>query len=370
MTEQHLLLIDGISKHYGTVLALYNVSATIRRGELVSFVGPSGCGKTTLLRIIGGFIRANTGRVVLDDEDISLWPPNHRATAMVFQNYALFPHLTVAENVGYGLAVRRRPAGEIGRRVEELLALVQLQGLGQRRPAELSGGQQQRVALARALSLQPKVLLLDEPLSNLDANLRIQMRTEITRLQRELRQTIVFVTHDQEEAMSISDRIMVMDRGRILQTGTPAEIYERPASRFVARFVGAANFLEGTLGNGMPHAGHTHITTALGTLIVEKVSNGWRPGDRVGVLLRPEAIRLGPPDDRPEPNRLLGTITHATYTGSLIRYSVRIQDTSLTVDLSDPRHTPTFRQGERVSLQLPSDPHLLPQEPATEGRSG
>ncbi len=368
MTENPLLSLDGITKRYGALVAVGDVSASIRRGEFVSFVGPSGCGKTTLLRVIGGFIRPNAGRVVLDAEDISLLPPNQRATAMVFQNYALFPHLTVAENVGYGLTIRRRPAAEVARRVEELLGLVQLQGFGRRRPAQLSGGQQQRVALARALSLQPKVLLLDEPLSNLDANLRIQMRTEITRLQRELRQTVVFVTHDQEEAMSISDRIMVMDRGRILQAGTPAEIYERPASRFVARFVGAANFLDGTLGNGFP--GRTTIATPLGPLLVEKVSNGWTLGDRVAVLLRPEAIRLGPADTRPEPNRLLGTITHAMYTGALIRYTVQVGDTPLTVDLSDPRHTPAFHRGDRVSLQLPSDPHLLPQDSAPDVNGG
>jgi spermidine/putrescine ABC transporter ATP-binding subunit len=368
MTEQSLLSLDGLTKRYGAVLAVCDVRAAIRRGELVSFVGPSGCGKTTLLRIVGGFVRPDAGRVVLDGEDISPLPPNQRATAMVFQNYALFPHLTVAENVGYGLTIRRRPAAEVARRVEELLALVQLQGFGHRRPAQLSGGQQQRVALARALSLQPKVLLLDEPLSNLDANLRVQMRAEITRLQRELKQTIVFVTHDQEEAMSISDRIMVMDRGRILQVGAPAEIYERPASRFVARFVGAANFLDGTLGNGIP--GRSSIATALGTLIVEKVANGWTPGDRVAVLLRPEAIRLGPPDDRAEPNRLLGTITHAMYTGALIRYTVTVGDMPLTVDLSDPRHTPAFQRGDRVSLRLPSDPHLLPSEPTADESSG
>ena len=364
MAEQPLLLLSGLTKRYGTALAVCDVRADIRRGELVSFVGPSGCGKTTLLRIVGGFVRPDAGRVVLDGEDLGPLPPNQRATAMVFQNYALFPHLTVAENVGYGLTIRRRPAAEVARRVEELLSLVQLQGLGRRRPSQLSGGQQQRVVLARALSLQPKVLLLDEPLSNLDANLRVQMRTEITRLQRALHQTIVFVTHDQEEAMSISDRIMVMDRGRILQAGAPAEIYERPASRFVARFIGAANFLDGTLGNGIP--GRTAIATSLGTLIVEKVSNGLAIGDRVAVLLRPEAIRLGPPDGPAEPNRLLGTIAHAMYTGAVIRYTVEVGDTLLRVDLSDPRHRPAFHRGDRVSLRLPGDPHLLPSESAAD----
>ena len=357
MHASPLLSLEGITKRYAAVEAVSDLSAQIRRGELVSFVGPSGCGKTTLLRIIGGFIRPDAGRVTLDGEDVSLLPPNQRATAMVFQNYALFPHLTVAENVGYGLTIRKWPSAEVAERVSALLTLVQLGGFGERRPAQLSGGQQQRVALARALSLQPKVLLLDEPLSNLDANLRVQMRAEITRLQRELNQTVVFVTHDQEEAMGISDRIMVMDRGRILQAGTPAEIYERPATRFVARFIGAANFLDGILGNGIP--GRTTIATRVGTLVIDKVSGGLNLGDPVSVLLRPEAIRLGPPDDRTEPNRLTGTVAQAVYTGALVRYTVTVGDIPLTVDLSDPRHTPAFRRGDRVSVRLPNDPHLL-----------
>ena len=358
MSNQTLLSLDGLTKRYGTVTAVEDVHATIRRGELVSFVGPSGCGKTTLLRLIGGFLRPDAGRIVLDGEDITALPPNRRPTAMVFQNYALFPHMTVAENIGYALAIRKRPRAEVARRVEELLALVQLQDFGRRRPAQLSGGQQQRVALARALSLQPKVLLLDEPLSNLDAELRVQMRAEIKRLQRDLRQTVVFVTHDQEEAMSVSDRIMVMYQGQILQAGTPSEIYEQPATTFIARSVGAVNFLEGVLSNGT--RGVATVTTPLGTIVIRSVVEGVTSGDRVCLVVRPESIRLGPPEDAMGPNRMLGRIESAMYTGALIRYSVGVRGTRLTVDLYDPRHTATFREGDQVILTLPEDPHLLP----------
>jgi ABC-type Fe3+/spermidine/putrescine transport system ATPase subunit len=239
-----VLQLEGLVKRYGAVVAVDHVDAEIREGELVSFVGPSGCGKTTLLRMIGGFARPDGGRILLDGQDITRDPPNRRATAMVFQSYALFPHLSVAGNVGYARRVRAERA-DAAARVEDLLRVVRLEGLGDRRPDQLSGGQQQRVALARALSVRPRVLLLDEPLSNLDANLRVLMREEIKRLQRDLRLTVAYVTHDQEEAMSISDRIAVMRAGRIEQVGTPAAIYERPATEFVARFVGAATFLDG-----------------------------------------------------------------------------------------------------------------------------
>ncbi|MFB3816438.1 MAG: ABC transporter ATP-binding protein [Candidatus Methylomirabilales bacterium] len=359
MAGETLLTLDGLTKRYGSLVAVQDLSAEIRRGELVSFVGPSGCGKTTLLRLIGGFMQPEAGRILLEGRDVTPLPPNLRATAMVFQNYALFPHLTVGENIGYALTIRRRPRAEIARRVQELLSLVQLEGLADRRPVQLSGGQQQRVALARALSLRPQVLLLDEPLSNLDANLRIQMRAEITRLQRELRQTVVFVTHDQEEAMSLSDRIVVMDRGRILQTGTPREIYERPAAEFIARFVGAANFLDGVLGNG--HREAAAVTTPLGTLRIQAAVNGHRAGTRVRLVLRPEAIRLEPASAASQgPNRVPGRIESATYTGAVIRYTVEAKGLRLAVDLSDPRHAPRFQAGDPVTLILPDDPHLLP----------
>jgi ABC-type Fe3+/spermidine/putrescine transport system ATPase subunit len=358
MTDAPLLQLHGLTKRYGSVTAVADLSAEIRRGELVSFVGPSGCGKTTLLRLIGGFTPPDAGRITLSGQDLTALPPNRRATAMVFQNYALFPHLSVADNIGYALDIRRRPAAEVAARVQELLVLVQLEGLGGRRPIQLSGGQQQRVALARALSLQPEVLLLDEPLSNLDANLRVQMRAEITRLQRELRQTVVFVTHDQEEAMSLSDRIMVMDRGRILQCGTPREIYERPAAEFIARFVGTANFVDGVIGNGIPDA--ASVRTALGTLRLRHGINGRMPGDKVRLVLRPEAIRLEPEHASGGANRVPARIESAVYTGALIRYTVAAAGIRLAVDLSDPRHAPGFHAGDAVTIVLPDDPHLLP----------
>jgi ABC-type Fe3+/spermidine/putrescine transport system ATPase subunit len=363
MSSRPLLHLDTLTKRYGRTLAVDGISASIQRGELVSFVGPSGCGKTTLLRLIGGFLRPDAGGIILDGETITGLPPNRRPTAMVFQNYALFPHLTVSQNIGYALAIRKRPRAEIARRVEELLTLVKLPGLGGRLPVQLSGGEQQRVALARALSLQPKVLLLDEPLSNLDANLRVQMRTEIKRLQLDLDQTVVFVTHDQEEAMSISDRIMVMHQGRILQVGTPAEIYERPATEFIARFVGAVNFITGVLGSGVPQ--RLTVATPLGSLCIRSRLDGLAPGDRVCMVVRPEAVRLHPHGENAGPTSLAGAVETIMYTGASIRCAVNVNGTRLMVDLADPRHARAFRPGDRVTVILPDDPHILPAAPAS-----
>jgi len=280
---------------------------------------------------------------------------------MVFQSYALFPHLTVAGNVGYALRVRGRARGEIGARVEDLLRVVRLEGLGDRRPDQLSGGQQQRVALARALSVRPRVLLLDEPLSNLDANLRVLMRDEIKRLQRELRLTVAYVTHDQEEAMSISDRIAVMRAGRIEQVGTPTEIYERPATEFVARFVGIANFLDGEVAEASA-AGAT-VRTALGILVVQAAAPWLAAGAKVRLVVRPEAIRLSttePPDGAPA---VAGKVVGVSYTGAIVRYLVDAGDARLTVDVHNPRHGPRHADGDRVAIQLPGDVQVLPAGP-------
>ncbi len=359
MREQPLLEFEGLSKRYGAVSAVERVSAAISQGELVSFVGPSGCGKTTLLRLLGGFIRPDAGRILLEGADITAQPPERRATAMVFQSYALFPHMSVADNIGYALTIRKRPRTEIAERVGALLQIVHLDGLGPRRPDQLSGGQQQRVALARGLSLHPKVLLLDEPLSNLDANLRILMRAEIKRLQRELRLTVVYVTHDQEEAMSISDRIAVMEGGRIQQIGTPAEIYERPATEFIARFVGVVNFLEGDV-TGTGEEGAATLCTSVGTLSLRGLASPVKVGNRVRLVIRPEAIRIAPPGESGGPNRFLGKVETAMYSGSLIRYEVDAGDLRFTADLYDPRHAQPYREGDQVTLILPDDPHLLP----------
>jgi ABC-type Fe3+/spermidine/putrescine transport system ATPase subunit len=356
-----VLRLDGLVKRYGAVVAVDRVDAEVREGELVSFVGPSGCGKTTLLRLIGGFARPDGGRILLDGQDITRDPPNRRATAMVFQSYALFPHLSVAGNVGYARRVRA-PRADAAARVEDLLRVVRLDGLGDRRPDQLSGGQQQRVALARALSVRPRVLLLDEPLSNLDANLRVLMREEIKRLQRDLRLTVAYVTHDQEEAMSISDRIAVMRAGRIEQVGTPAAIYERPVTEFVARFVGAATFLDGEVVES--EAGRCAVRTALGVVAVSRAPAGLTPGTRVRLVIRPEAARLTAGDAPDGPPGLAGKIVGASYTGAVVRYLVEVGGTRLAVDLHDPTHGPRYADGDRVIVRLPADPPVLPAESA------
>src|SRR5579862_7005815 len=239
------LEIQSVRKSYGAQHVVQNFDLAIKRGEFVSFLGPSGCGKTTTLRMVAGFETPSAGQIRIDDKDVTNLRPNQRNVGMVFQSYALFPNMTVADNVGFGLKVAKKPTAEIGPRVEEMLRLIKLPALGARYPSQLSGGQQQRVALARALAVKPQVLLLDEPLSALDAKIRISLRQDIRALQRELGITSIFVTHDQEEALSISDRIVVMNDGRVEQVGSPLEIYNFPRTRFVASFVGTLNILTG-----------------------------------------------------------------------------------------------------------------------------
>ena len=265
-TERPMLILKDIHKFYGKNEVIKGVSLEVRKGELVTFVGPSGCGKTTLLRLIGGFTDVSSGDIILDGQRINDLPPNLRDTRICFQNYALFPHMTVAENVGYGLKINQWPKNRIEARVKELLEMVELQAFGDRMIDKLSGGQQQRVAFARALSLEPKVLLLDEPLSNLDANLRLVMREEIRNLQERLQITTVFVTHDQFEAMAISDRLVVMKDGLIEQVGSPIEVYERPANEFIAGFVGYVNFMEGRVASIDEKTRNTVIHTEYGKI--------------------------------------------------------------------------------------------------------
>jgi spermidine/putrescine transport system ATP-binding protein len=279
-------VVKAFGQGAGTVRALDDVSVDIRKGEFFTLLGPSGCGKTTLLRLIAGFEMPSAGTILLDGTDITTLPPNRRPVNTVFQSYALFPHLTVAENVAFGLQMLGRPAAEVKARTAEMLALVKLETMAQRRTGQLSGGQQQRVALARALAPQPKVLLLDEPLSALDLKLRKEMQIELKRLQLETGITFIFVTHDQEEALTMSDRIGVMSNGKLQQVGTAKDIYTRPKNRFVASFIGETNFLTGTA-----EAGGVRLAT--GDLIALPVS-AVDTGKRVTVALRPEQLRLGP----------------------------------------------------------------------------
>jgi putative spermidine/putrescine transport system ATP-binding protein len=283
--------LDGVLKRFGDAVALHKISLTIEEGEFITLLGPSGCGKTTLLNLMAGFVEADGGEIFIDGELVTEIPSYQREIGIVFQNYALFPHMTVEKNVGYGLRMRGVPKAEIAERVEQALALVKLGGYGHRKPRELSGGQQQRVALARALVIRPKVLLLDEPFSALDKNLRLSMQVELKAIQRKLGVTTVFVTHDQGEALSMSDRVVVMSAGHVRQIGSPDEIYRRPLDQFVAGFVGDVNVLPGR------YAGRDNgVVVELGgnmlRIPAERVQAS--VGDRLDVYVRPENIQLGP----------------------------------------------------------------------------
>ncbi len=354
-----ILELQNITKRFGDLMAVNNISYALARGKLVTFVGPSGCGKTTLLRIVSGFIEPDEGRVILDGEDITRIRPNARDTAMVFQNYALFPHMTVARNIGFGLQMMKKPKNEVKNEVERLLDLVQLSGLGERKPHELSGGQQQRVALARALSLHPKILLLDEPLSNLDANLRVMMRTEIRKLQRRLDLSIIFVTHDQEEAMSISDLLVVMDQGVVKQVGSPTEVYEQPVDDFVANFVGHINFFPGEV----TAFGREELILKIDQvdLKVQRPAFEVAPGDRLKAVVRPESIDIvdAQTSTGADQNVMEGQIEVAMYIGSVMRYTITAGDQTVYVDESDPQYQGIFQEGKAVKLILKKRIHLL-----------
>jgi spermidine/putrescine ABC transporter ATP-binding subunit len=358
-SDSPILELKTISKRFGSLLAVNNVSFSLERGRLVTFLGPSGCGKTTLLRVVSGFAEPDEGEVILDGQNVTRKPPNARDTAMVFQNYALFPHMTVAQNIGFGMKIRKKSQAEIDGEVKRLLALVKMEGLGERRPHELSGGQQQRVALARALSLHPKILLLDEPLSNLDANLRVNMREEIRRLQRRLGLTIIFVTHDQEEAMSISDLLVVMDQGVVKQVGSPTEIYEKPADEFVANFIGHINFFAGEV-IGVS-TDHMNLQIAQGRLKVKRPFFPVGIGDKVKLVVRPESIDLVDAGNEPigMENVIEGRIEVAMYIGSIIRYSIRAGEQIIYVDSSDPQYAGIFQEGSRVKLVLKEEIHMF-----------
>jgi len=356
--------LEGISKRFGSTVAVDAVSLTVEPGEFLTLLGPSGCGKTTTLRMVAGLEEPTAGRIFIDGEDVTDRPPHARDITMVFQSYALFPHLSVWENVAYGLRVLRRPTDEIRRRVGEALVLVGIGDLGARQPAALSGGQQQRVALARALVLQPKVLLFDEPLSNLDAKLRKRMRDEIRALQRRAGITALYVTHDQAEALAVSDRIAVMARGRVEQLAEPAEIYRRPASRFVADFIGEANLLpveiEGT--------GPSGTRARLGSLAFTVPAGGVSAGSAT-LVVRPEAVQIRSVSHASAPDGgLAGEVRHMAYLGAAAEYTV---DTAVgAVAVSDALMSEgLFSIGSRVWLTFALDRlTLLPAEPVEAAR--
>lgn len=333
MTNQPIITFENVTKRFGKMVAVDNVSLSVEEGEFFSLLGPSGCGKTTLLRMLAGFETPTEGRILIDGQDISNVPPNKRPVNMVFQSYAVFPHMSVADNVAYGLKVDRAPAAEIKRRVEEALELVQLGGLGDRKPDQLSGGQRQRVALARALIKRPRVLLLDEPLSALDAKLREQMRTELCTLQEKVGITFIMVTHDQDEALALATRCAVMNRGVLKQVATPSDLYEFPNSRFVADFIGSVNLFEGVLAVDEP----SHAVIRSPDLPIDIFLDHGVTGPRGGTVwaaIRPEKIELHKKVEGGEPpnlgdapkgtNAVAGIIRHEAYLGGSSVYEVEI----------------------------------------------
>jgi ABC-type Fe3+/spermidine/putrescine transport system ATPase subunit len=346
-----VLSLVHLRKVYGDTVAVDDLSFDLARGEIVCLLGPSGCGKTTTLRMVAGFVPPTAGSIAIDGVSVAHQPPYRRDTGMVFQHYALFPHLSVAENVGFGLRSLGVPRTEREERVRETLALVELGSLAGRLPRELSGGQQQRVALARALAVRPAVLLLDEPLSNLDAQLRVRMREELRGLIRRLETTTLFVTHDQEEALVLADRIVVMNRGRVEQVGPPVEIYEAPASRFVAEFIGLCNLLEGTV--RAVRDGEVIVETR-GGLELRVAGGPAVPGERVAVVVRPEQVVPAPRAD--VPNRLRARARSTTYLGALSRHRLVVGGEEL---LMETHAAPAAGGAPGGELEIALDPARL-----------
>jgi spermidine/putrescine ABC transporter ATP-binding subunit len=341
--------VANLTKRFGPLAVVSEVTLSIEEGELFTLLGPSGCGKTTLLRLVAGFYSPDEGEIRFDDRVVNAVPPHERGIGMVFQNYALWPHMSVLENVSYGLKLRKVPASEITERVHGVLAKVKLGGLGDRYPGQLSGGQQQRVALARALVLNPQILLLDEPLSNLDAKIRIQVRAEIRKLQKELGITTIYVTHDQEEALTLSDRIAVLNQGKVFQIGPPKALYERPANRFVADFIGINNLVDGTVRAIGDSLRSVRVETGVGEISAIH-DERLRVGDRCVVCIRPENAAVDG-ESAGERNRLKGKISFAAYLGNTLRYDVDLGNgVTFKADVGDPWHHEELPMGKAVTL--------------------
>ena len=344
--------IEDLSLSFDDNEVLQGINLEIAPGELFTFLGPSGSGKSTLLRAVAGFGPKPQGRILIGGDDVTRLAPWHRNVGMVFQSYALWPHMTVRQNVAFGLEERKVPAKEIRRRVEAALELVGLAQFAERRPSQLSGGQQQRVALARTVVVEPRVLLLDEPLSNLDANLRVQMRREILELQREFALTTIFVTHDQEEANTISDRIAVLNNGIIQQVGTPMHLYDNPANRFVAHFLGTANLIDGQVA---VTDGQALFTAKDGTTI-PLYGEGIEAGDTRTAMFRPQHLTIGEPGALSGAGvSLSGRIQHREFLGSLIRYAVEVGEHVILVDDTHQAGRTVLEAGDSVAMRLDAE---------------
>ena len=363
MNKATKVRLINLWKKFGEVEAVRDVNLMIGGGDFFTFLGPSGCGKTTILRMIAGFTRPDQGKIFFDEVEVKDVPPWERNVGLVFQNYALWPHLSVFENVAFGLKERSFPKSIVQEKTNQALSMVNLEGLGKRRPSELSGGQQQRVALARTLVIEPRLLLLDEPLSNLDAKLRIQMRHELVRIQRDLGITSIYVTHDQEEALTLSTRIAVMSKGNVVQVGNPKEIYENPKSQEVADFVGTSNFFR------------AQVIEEVGDWVRVRTEEGFllRVGGQEGVSLdigsnlllniRPESLQIFYSHEIPsDENRIEGVVKTSAYLGSLVQYEVEVTEGKrVKVNLVNPRKKALLKEGEKVSLTFsPEDIVAIP----------
>jgi ABC-type Fe3+/spermidine/putrescine transport system ATPase subunit len=351
VSNQAILQVKNIDKSFGDVDVLKNISIDIEEGELVTFIGPSGSGKTTLLRVLGGFHPQTSGEVIINGESVDHLPPEKRMTGMVFQNYALFPHMTVYQNIEYGLKLLKKSKQEKMELIKDALSQVQLEGYENRKPSELSGGQQQRVAIARCLVLKPKVLLLDEPLSNLDASLRMIMRDEIRRLKEELNLTIVFVTHDQEEALSISDRVLVLKDGEVQQLDTPSDVYQYPANEFVANFVGHANILKGAFEQKDKQSVFQSTEEKSIQFRINQTTENLKNGL---AILRPEMASID--DNSTIQGKLINTVYHGSYT----RYFVQVGEQKIMIDDNNPFKKEILKPGRTVGIAFPSEIHVIP----------
>ncbi len=349
--------LRGVTKTFGAVVAVDGISLQVRQGEFLTLLGPSGCGKTTTMRLIAGLETPTSGEILIREECVTELPPYHRNVSLMFQNYALFPHKSVFDNIAFGLKYRKVPVEERKQRVKESLALVHLHGMESRYPRQLSGGQQQRIALARALVVKPAVLLLDEPLSNLDLKLREKMRVELKQIQEQVGITFIFVTHDQQEALMLSDRVAVMDEGKIVQVGTPREIYERPRARFVAEFVGQSNFLEGRV---VTHrSNQTEVQLGSGLRLSVPAAPLRAEGSKVVVQVRAERVRIYPERPFDRGHGFGATVERMLYVGDTIQYLLRLESHDLLMATCPTTSAPPLARGAAVWVGFDSEDCLV-----------
>lgn len=346
------LELNHITKRFANFTAVENFNLEVEKGEFVSFLGPSGCGKTTTLRMIAGFETPTSGKIIINGEDVTFRAPNQRKIGMVFQSYALFPNMTVADNIGFGLKVARKPAAEIKERVKEMLLLIHMEEFADRYPYQISGGQQQRVALARAIAIRPTLLLLDEPLSALDAKIRVELRNEIRAIQQKLGITTIYVTHDQEEALSLSDRVVVMNKARMEQVGAPFEIYNFPQTPFVASFVGTLSILNAEVVN--PAQGLLKVD---GQEFYGPGGLEARPGDILRIALRPEIVSLK--ETAADMNRMNVQVQTITFLGSVVRVQVKLETSRMFFDLFNNPSLQLPREGENLTIYFPKSACLV-----------